>query len=68
MRPPTHPQPGFYETTVAVVGDGKTETLVGPEEVERIMARPRWSMEMAKARVEGKAAAKQKTRKGFKNP
>ena len=63
-KPPIHPQPGFYETTVAVVGQGETETLVGPDEVERIITRPRWSYAMASARVDGKAAAKAKARKG----
>lgn len=71
FAPPVHPQPGFFETTVAIVDpDGGSDSiLVGPEEVERIAARPRWSIEMANARIDGKAAAKKKTRgKRVKNP
>ena len=40
MSIPIHPQPGFYETTVALPG----KSPVTHADVEQIVARPRWSM------------------------
>jgi hypothetical protein len=54
---PIHPQPGIYETTVSI---GHNDTLVDPQVIEQIAARPHWSLEMAKARVDGRIAAYRK--------
>lgn len=69
-RPPVHPQPGFYETTVADYTTPEGDSVVVTHaDVEQIAARPRWNIEMAKARVDGKIAsakanrAKRKPRK-----
>lgn len=43
MSIPIHPQPGFYETIIAHRDEGDWDGI-GHRDVERITARPRWSM------------------------
>jgi len=56
---PIHPQPSIYATTIGVVDewpDGST-TIVTPDEVEAIMARPSWDFEEADIRLTGERIA-----------
>lgn len=45
---PVHPQPGFYETTVAAMDD---EVLVDHVLFEQLAAEPRWTLEGANERA-----------------
>lgn len=60
MPIPVHPQPSFYETTVAVVGE---HHLVGPREVETICARPGWDYAKANSAALTKINAERLARK-----
>lgn len=48
---PLHPQPGIFETTVALTSAG----VVDHVEVERVMARPPWDFEEANYRLHREA-------------
>lgn len=52
MRIPTHPQPGFFETTVVKVGDN----LITHHDIQEILDTPPWSFQDALARVEARRA------------
>lgn len=64
-----HPTPSFYETTVVDSTDTEGNTVViTHREFEEIVARPKWNLAEAKARVEPavRAAVKKKAAQRIK--